>query len=96
MITPDILLFEKFHQKLASSATAVAPETVNPTSSATSFHSLCVYHQVQCWTGQEDLEPTQWGWEVKKGKMYSIYTNKKAAPPSLLNVIRCGCKGGCK
>ena len=54
-ITLDILRFEKFHQKLASSATAVAPETVNPTSSAASFHSLCVYHQVQCWTGQEDL-----------------------------------------
>ena len=47
-ITFDILRFEKFHQKLASSSTAVAPETLNPTSSAASFHSLRVYHQVQC------------------------------------------------
>ena len=52
------LRFEKFHQKLASSSTAVAPETLNPTSAA-SFHSLRVYHQVQCWTGQENLEPMQ-------------------------------------
>ena len=47
-ITLDRLRFEKFHQKLASSSTAVAPETLNPTSSAASFHSLRVYHQVQC------------------------------------------------
>ena len=65
-ITLDRLRFEKFHQKLASSVTAVAPETLNPTSSAASSHSLRVYHQVQCWTGQEVLEPTQWGWKVKK------------------------------
>ena len=45
-ITVDILRFEKFHPKLAS--TAVAPETLNPTSSAASFHSLRVHHQVQC------------------------------------------------
>ena len=66
VITLDRLRFEKFHQKLASSSTAVAPETLNPTSSAASFHSLRVYHQVQCWTGQEDLETTKWGWEVKR------------------------------
>ena len=91
-ITLDRLRFEKFHQKPVSTSTAVAPETLNPTSSAASFHSLRVYHEVQCWTGQEDLDPTQCGWEVKKGKMYPIYTNKKAAPPSLLKVIMCCCK----
>ena len=64
--TLDSLRFEKFHHKLASSSTAGAPETLNPTSSAASFHSLRVYHQVQCWTGQEDLEPMQRGWEVQK------------------------------
>ena len=47
-ITLDSLRFEKFHQKPASSSTAVAPETLNPTSSAGSSHSLRVYHQVQC------------------------------------------------
>ena len=57
-ITLDRLRYEEFHQKLASSSIAIAPETLNPTSSAASFHSLRVYHQVQCWTGREDLEPT--------------------------------------
>ena len=71
-ITFDSLRFEKFHQKLASSSTAVAPETLNPTPSAASFHPLRVYHQVQYWTGQEDLETTQWAgnFNFKKGKMY--------------------------
>ena len=94
-ITLDRLRYEKFHQKLASSSIAIARETINPTSSAASFHSLRVYHQVECWASREDLEPTHWGWKVRKGKIYPIYTNKKAAPQSLLKVIRCGCKGDC-
>ena len=34
----------------------VSPESLPPTSAAASFHSLRVYHQVQVWRGQDDLD----------------------------------------
>ena len=93
--TLDQLRVIKFHQKIASSNKVVTPENLCPTSAAAAFHSFRVYYQVQCWNGRSDLDPLQWGWKDKKGKLLPVYSSKDVAPPNLLKLIRCGCKGDC-
>lgn len=56
-----------------------------------------VYYQIQEWKGnEENMDPTDWGWEVVNGSMKPIRTDKTPAPASLLNIVRCTCKKGCK
>lgn len=93
--TLDQLRIKRFYQKISTSMKYVQPECLNPTSAAASYHSLCVYHQVQIWKGQE-LDPTQWGWHVKNRKLMPVYTSKDPAPSNLLKIIKCGCKTDCR
>ena len=41
------------------------------------------------------MEPTEWGWILKDGKLLPVLTDKAPAPGSLLKLIRCGCTTGC-
>lgn len=34
----------------------------------------------------QTMSPTEWGWEIKDGLVFPIYTNAAAAPDELLNV----------
>ena len=43
----------------------------------------------------QTMSPTEWGWEIKDGLVFPIYTNAAAAPDELLNVIDCNCKTDC-
>ena len=66
-----------------------------PSSSAASYHSLRVYHQLQEWLGNQ-MEPSEYGWEVKDGKFIPRTTNLPIAPEEILKRIRCQCKSDCK
>ena len=90
------LRVRKFHEKTASSTAMVQPQTLPPTSAATKYHSLRVYHQVQVWKGNEvAVPPEQWGWKVVNGLMVPVLSDLPPAPQELLEVIRCSCKTGC-
>lgn len=66
-----------------------------PTSAAARQHSFRAYLQVQQWKGN-DLSPTDWGWEVKRGRLVPITTDMPPAPESLINLISCNCRAGCR
>jgi len=40
----------------------------------------------------QQLNPTNWGWQVQSGTLVPITTDQKPAPDDLLKVIRCSCK----
>ena len=65
-----------------------------PTGNAAQYHSLRVYQQVQSWLGN-DLEPTEWGFKIVEGILLPITMDGPPAPPEILKMIRCTCKGYC-
>ena len=91
----DDLRHKKFCQKVATSSSPVQASSIPPTSAACHYHSLRVYHQVQQWKGQ-DLNPCNWGWKIQSGKCVAIRTDLAAAPKTLLEIVKCNCKTGCK
>ena len=92
--TLDEFRNNKFFQKLSTSSNFIEPQYLCPTSDSTSHHILRVYHQVQTWKGNL-IDPLNWGWRLKDGKMMPVYTRKDPAPSTLLKIIRCGCKTDC-
>ena len=66
-----------------------------PTSSSAKMCSFCVYLQVQSWYGN-DLNPLDFGWELRGGSLLPISSECAAAPERLLTMIYCDCKAGCK
>ena len=90
------LRFQRFHQKVGSSASPVQPEVFPPSSVAVAYHRLRVYLQVQEWMGKAaDMSPKDCGWYKRGDKFFPIHTDKAADPTSLLEVVRCNCKSGC-
>jgi hypothetical protein len=90
----DNLRFARFQEKVAVSKTSLHPRVLPPTSSATMYHSLCVFHQVQEWKGHK-LDPLKFGWKISDGKMIPVHSDLAPAPDSLLKLAKCSCKGGC-
>ena len=91
----DQLRYNKFCQKVATSNKRVEAESLPPTSAATKFHSLRVFHQVQQWKGVNvdmHMNSIDWGWKVKDGHLLPILTDIPAAPRELLEIIQCSCK----
>ena len=92
-----VIRHKKYDEMVASSRKTIDPSILPPSPRAAYFHGLRVYHQIQVWLtlSDGDLQPIRWGWELKKGVLTPIKTDLGAAPDSLLNIIRCGCKGQC-
>ena len=88
----DKLRLDIFYQKVASSVTFVKPEHLPPTSAATRYHSLRIYHQIQVWKGRNDLPAQNWGWAVKGNRLLAVHTDRPPAPEKFLKVVRCKCK----
>ena len=71
----------------------IAPERLPPTSRACYFHCLRVHHQVNTWINlKTTLDKERHGFSVEGGKIYPILTDLEAAPPELLQFIKCSCK----
>ena len=93
----NTLRFRRFCEKLSSSSSLVQVHTLPLTSEATESHSKRVFLQVQEWLGKADqLNPEEWGWTCKNGKLFPDTVSLPAAPESLLTVIRCSCKTNCE
>lgn len=65
-----------------------------PTSEAARQHIYRVYYQVQIWLGK-NLQPEEWGWDLKNDILQPKTTLLPPAPDELLNTIFCNCKKGC-
>ncbi|CAC5372602.1 unnamed protein product [Mytilus coruscus] len=92
----NILRWRKFTSRVITGNTSVQVKSLPPTSDSGQFHSLRVYHQCQKWMSEEvDMDPTDYGWEIKRGKLCPILMELPPAPDKLLNIIRCNCKQNC-
>ncbi|CAC5372509.1 unnamed protein product [Mytilus coruscus] len=92
----NILRWRKFTSRVITGNTSVQVKSLAPTSDSGQFHSLRVYHQCQKWMSEEvDLDPTDYGWEIKPGKLCPILMELPPTPDKLLNIIRCNCKQNC-
>ena len=67
-------------KKGSTSKSAITPESLPPTSDATTYHSYRAYHQVQVWMGFENIDPLQWGWKLQREMMMPIPMQKAPAP----------------
>ena len=65
-----------------------------PTSSAASYHSLRIYHQVQQQNGVYKCEEDH-GWKVIDGHMVPVQTDMQPAPVYVLEAINYNCKSNC-
>ena len=71
---------------------AVNLASLPPTADAADQHFYRVYFQVQKWLSN-DLDPQNWGWEMKD-ILIPVTMNKKPAPKLLLDLVFCNCKKG--
>ena len=46
------------------------------------------------WKGNQ-LDLTEWGWLMQGQMIVPVESDQQLAPTSLLNLVSCGCKGGC-
>ena len=90
----NVLRYEKFCVKAATSTLPVQPGALPPTSGSVKYHSLRVYHRIQEWLGVE-MSSVDWGWKVSAGNLLPIMTDLQPAPQNLLEVVRCGCMSAC-
>lgn len=91
----NALRYEKYKEKVATETSAVLSKRLPPTESATSYHSMRTYYQIQTWMGQnKDLNPLDYGWKQTINRFTPIATDLPIAPPELLKAIRCQCKKG--
>ena len=67
----NVLRYEKFCVKTATSTVPVQPGALPPTSGSVKYHSLRVYHQIQEWLGVE-MSSVDWGWKVSAGNLLPI------------------------
>ncbi|GBN50864.1 hypothetical protein AVEN_64314-1 [Araneus ventricosus] len=66
-----------------------------PTVGAARFHALRSYLQIQKWLGHEK-NPLEWGWVPTRFGLSPRKMERDAASESLLKIISCNCKKGCK
>ena len=86
--------FDRFQAKVATSAGYMPPEKFPPTVDACCFHSLCTYHHVQTWCGN-NLPPENWGWSASPSGLVPFKMLKEVAPEQLLRTIYGNCGGKC-
>lgn len=65
-----------------------------PTQDSARMHTYRVYHQVQTWLGRYN-DPEEWGWKKTSRMFMPVQNTKPPAPPELLKLIFCRCKGNC-
>jgi 5'-3' exonuclease len=90
----DVVRYRRFQALVTTRNKAVLPNMLPPTSAATKYHSLRVYHQVQEWQGNT-LNAEDWGWKLSDGTFKPVISDRAPAPQSLLTLVWCACKSGC-
>ena len=67
-------------------------ENLPPTEGAALQHSLRSYFQIQVWMGNNELDPTMFGWKNEGGILLPVYTNDELVPLDVLVHISCKCQ----
>ena len=71
-------------------------QNIPPTSDAARFHSYRGYYAVQEWLGKaQNVELTEWGWELLDGILNPVMSSKAVASKTVLLITSCGCKMAC-
>lgn len=91
--TMDILRFHRFAKSMTTNKTNNL-SLLPPTESAVRQHVFRTYLQVQTWLGIYK-DPQEWGWRQTNYGLEPICTTAAPAPPELLKLISCKCKGKC-
>jgi hypothetical protein len=95
----NLCRWRKFTSKImsVSRVVSVQVQSLPPTSNAARFHSLRVYLQCQYWLNKiiREMDPTAWGWTIRKENLFPIEMSQKPAPDFLLEIINCNCKSDC-
>jgi hypothetical protein len=72
----DLCRWRKFTSQTMSVSRVVSiqVQSLPPTSNAAQFHSLHVYLQCQYWLNKtiRDMDPTAWGWTIRKENLFPI------------------------
>ena len=90
------LRYSFLSKKVATAKTFVKSERLPPTPSATKHHSLRSYLQIMQWMHNgDDMDPTEWGWDLQGDRLIPRMTDKNPAPDRLLEIMRCNCSTGC-
>ena len=90
----DTMMYPRFQELVTTRKKAIHPNVLPPTSAATTYHSLRVFHQVQQWH-RNTLPAEDWGWELSEGRLKPVKSDVGPAPQSLLDIVTCTCKTGC-
>lgn len=93
-------LLESFRVRMYLSAVAknkkVLLNKMIATVDGVTQHLKRVYLQVQNWlNGENFLEPTEWGWELKENFYEPLKMTQQPGPPNIMQLIFCGCKTNC-
>ena len=92
----DSLHYSFLSKKVATAKSFVKPERLPPTSSSAKLHCRRTCLQVMQWMGKDDdMNPSEWGWDVQRGKLVPLMLDRNPAPDELLKMIRCNCSVGC-
>ena len=88
--------YNKFLDMISACRGVLMPAKLPPTERAAIYQSLCAHLQIIEWRNIGDvgfhLTATNWGWELREGKLTPFMTNIEVAPDSLLKFVRCYCK----
>ncbi|CAH3181919.1 unnamed protein product, partial [Porites evermanni] len=61
----DGLRFRRYCEKVSTGTFQIQPQSLTPTSTAASYHSMRVYHQFIQWKGKEkQVTAEEWGWRL--------------------------------
>ena len=90
----DTMRYQRFQELVTTRKKSIHPNMLPPTSAATKYHSLRVFHQVQQWQGNT-LPAEDWRWELSEGRLKPDNADFGPAPQSLLDIVRCTCMTGC-
>uniref|UniRef100_V5I848 Tesmin/TSO1-like CXC domain-containing protein n=1 Tax=Anoplophora glabripennis TaxID=217634 RepID=V5I848_ANOGL len=88
----DSLRYKRFAKSVTKNTFNLS--SLPPTQDTARLHSLRVYHQVQSWLGNYN-DPQDWVWKKYGQILMPIQSSKPPAPPELLKLIFCRCKGNC-
>ena len=62
-------------------------ETLPPSSDSAIYHSFRTYHTIQQWLGNDEVNPTDWEWELTSDMHHPIGTDRPVAPERLFHVV---------
>ena len=91
----DTMRYQRFQELGTTRKKAIHPNMLPPTSAATKYHSLRVFHQVQQWQGNT-MSAENWGWELSEGRLKPVNSDFGPVPKSLLDIVRYTCETGCR